>query len=148
MRAFAALAFTGALSMAALPAHAQRGPDGLGAPDGTVTISAHAAALGVGYTWGDGTLRWHGRSYRFTVNGLSVLDVGIANVTGRGRVYNLHNLHDFDGAYGAVAGEATAGHGIGGEILRNGNGVQVRIDDVSRGARLAGSADGIKLTLK
>ena len=48
----------------------------------------------------------------------------------------------------AATGEATAGNGLSGQILQNANGVQIRIDNVTRGARLQGSADGIKLTLK
>ena len=149
MRAVAALALSTALSVCAAPAFAQGGgTNGLGAPSGTLTISAHAAALGVGYSWGDGLLRYRGHTYHFTVNGISVLDVGIANVQSRGRVYNLNRVQDFTGTYGALTGEATAGNGIGGQILRNANGVQVRIDQKAKGARLQASAGGVEFTLK
>ena len=60
----------------------------------------------------------------------------------------MDHLSQFSGTYGGANGEATAGNGIGGEFLTNGNGVQIRIDDVSKGARLTGSADGIQLTLR
>ena len=143
MRSLSALALGAALSVAAVPAVAQNR-----APSGTVSLSAHAAALGVGYEWGDGTLRYRGHAYHFTVNGISVADLGLANISATGRVYNLGRLQDFSGTYAAVSGEATAGHGIGGQILRNANGVELRIDERARGARLDASADGIRLALR
>ncbi len=119
-----------------------------GPVDGTVTIVAKGAALGVGYTWGDGTLRYHGRTYHFSVKGVTVADVGFSRIVGHGRVYNLHRVGDFDGAYAASTGEATVGRGLSGAVLVNTNGVQLRIDNVTRGARLQGSADGIQLELR
>jgi hypothetical protein len=119
-----------------------------GALDGTILISAKGAAVGVGYTWGDGVLNYHGHEYHFTVKGVSVADVGFSEIVGHGRVYNLHRLSDFSGTYGAATGEATLGNGVGGQYLRNGKGVEIHIDDVTKGARLSGSADGIQLTLR
>ena len=146
---FAAAALLTA-GIAAAPAFAQttRDPGVTGPVAGTVTLTAQGAAAGVGYTWGDGILRFGGRSYHFTVNGVTIADVGYSKVSGRGRVYNLKRLQDFSGTYAAATGEATAGNGISGQILRNANGVEIRVDNVTRGARLQGSADGIKLTLK
>lgn len=142
------LAIVAAAALAAMPAMAQRRDPGTSGPvSGTIFLSAQGAAAGVGYTWGDGVLRFHGRSYHFDVKGVTVADVGFARVQGRGRVYNLHNVADFSGTYGASTGEATLGNGIGGQYLRNGNGVEIRVDEVTKGARLAGSADGIQLTL-
>jgi len=143
---FAAIAAT---MLATAPAMAQRRDPGVTGPvSGTISMTAQGAAVGVGYTWGDGVLRYGGRTYRFTVNGVTVADVGYSRVRGRGRVYNLKRLQDFSGTYAAATGEATLGNGIGGQVLRNGNGVQIRVDQVTRGARLQGSADGITLTLK
>jgi len=135
-------------ALLALPAYAQRDPGVSGPPSGTIALSARGAAVGVGYTWGDGVLRFGGRQYHFSVDGISVADVGFSRISGRGRVYNLHRLQDFSGTYVAATGEATLGNGVAGQVLKNANGVQIRIDDVTRGARLQGSADGIKLTLK
>ncbi len=131
------------------PALAQRRDPGVsGPPSGTVTISAKGAAVGIGYTWGDGSLHYGRRTYRFSVSGISIADVGFSTVRGTGRVYNLHRLQDFSGTYAAATGEATVGSGLSGQILRNANGVQIRVDNVTSGARLQGSADGIKLTLR
>lgn len=143
------LALVAAAALAAMPAVAQRRDPGVSGPvSGTITLSAQGAAAGVGYTWGDGVLRYGGRSHHFTVKGITVADVGYSRITGRGRVYNLKRLQDFSGTYAAATGEATLVNGIGGQVLRNGNGVEIRVDQTTRGARLQGSADGITLTLK
>ena len=143
------LAAAAATMLATMPALAQRHDPGVSGPvSGTIFMSAQGAAAGVGYTWGDGVLRYGGRTYHFSVNGVTVADVGYSRVTGRGRVYGLKRLQDFSGTYAAATGEATLVNGLGGQVLRNSNGVQIRVDQVTRGARLQGSADGITLTLK
>ncbi len=143
------LAIVAAAALAAMPAMAQRRDPGVSGPvSGTIVLSAQGAAAGVGYTWGDGVLRYGGRSHHFSVSGVTVADVGYSKITGHGRVYNLKRLQDFSGTYASATGEATLVNGIGGQVLRNGNGVEIRVDQVTRGARLQGSADGITLTLK
>ena len=132
----------------ALPALAQRDPAAPGRVDGRITMAIQGAALGVGYTWGNGTLYFNRHRYRFRVRGVTVADVGYSRVVGHGRVYNLHRLSDFNGTYGAATGEATLVNGVAGQFLKNGQGVELRIDDVTRGARLSGSADGIQLELQ
>jgi hypothetical protein len=131
-----------------VPAMAQRDAGAPGPVVGRITITARGAALGVGYTWGDGTLSYAGHRYHFAVRGVTVADIGYSRIVGHGRVYNLHRLADFNGTYGAATGEATLVNGIGGQFLKNGQGVEIRIDDVTRGARLSGSADGIQLELR
>jgi hypothetical protein len=144
--AIGAAMLAASVAFATAPAHAAD-PGAPGPIDGTITINATAAAAGVGYTWGHGTLMFHHHAYRFSVKGISIADVGYAHVYGRGRVYGLHKLSDFTGTYAAATGEATLVNGVGGQVLRNGNGVQIRVDQITRGARLDGSADGIQLTL-
>ena len=130
-------------------AFAQNTDPGVSGPvNATITLDAKGAAVGVGYTWGDGILQYAGKDYPFSVSGLTIADVGYSEVKGTGRVYNLKKLSDFSGVYAASTGEATVGSGLGGKVLINGNGVQIRVDEVTKGARLQGSADGIKLTLK
>lgn len=114
---------------------------------GTVTLTATSAAVGVGYTWGNGSLRWNGHTYGFTVKGLNVAAVGYSKVVAHGVVRHLNHLHDFDGTYGSSTGEATLGNGIQGQALANTNGVEILVNGVTRGAKLSGSVDGIQLTL-
>ena len=146
-RLFAALAAAACIA-ATTPAMAQKDLGAPGPVDARITLVARSAAVGVGYTWGDGTLYYRRHRYHFSVRGVTVADVGYSRIVGHGRVYNLHRLEDFNGTYGASTGEATAGRGLAGQILVNGAGVQIRIDDVTRGAELAGSADGIQLQLR
>lgn len=145
-RSLASLAGCGlALGIAAIGLSAQ--PSMAAAADGTITIHAKSADLGVGWSWGNGILHWHGHSYPFTVKGLNVAAVGYSAVDAHGVVRNLSRLHDFDGTYAASTGEATVNRGVEGQALVNGNGVQIDISGTTKGARLSGSVDGIQLRL-
>ena len=147
MRMFAFATGLALATTVGLPALAAQDPGVSGRPDGTVTITSQAADIGIGATWGHGVLRYQGHRYGFSVKGVDVAAVGYSKIVGHGRVYNLKHLHDFDGTYAATTGEATVGKGLGGTALTNGNGVGLRIDDMTKGARLAGAAQGIELTL-
>ena len=118
------------------------------APSGTVTLTSKAVALGIGVSWGDGVLTVAGKTYPFSVEGLSVADVGVSSVTTSGEVFNLKNVADFSGNF--VAGEA--GIAIAGgptdQILKNQNGVVLRLHGTQQGARLTLAAQGVKLTIK
>jgi len=117
-------------------------------PSGSVTISSTAVAVGVGVTWGDGTLTYLGKKYAFSVNGLSVVDLGISNVTTSGEVFNLKNIADFSGNYAAgEAGIAVAG-GPSDVIMKNENGVVLRLHGTQQGVRLTLAAQGVALKLK
>jgi hypothetical protein len=150
------LAAAGLAALLTAPAAAQTtaapaSPDVRAAPmalEGTITITARAAAVGVGYSWGEGRLHFHGRTYFFSIRGISVADVGYARIVGHGRVFNLHRLADFSGTYAAVTGEATLGDGVGGQYLRNAAGVVIHINQTTRGVRLEGSADGVELKVR
>jgi hypothetical protein len=41
-------------------------------PDGTVDFTGASAAVGMGYTWGSGTLHYKGRDYPFSASGLTL----------------------------------------------------------------------------
>lgn len=145
-RSFALLAGCGlglAVAATSFPAwHAQAA-----ATDGTITLRAKSADVGVGWTWGNGVLHWHGHNYPFTVKGLNVAAVGYSTVDAHGVVHHLKNLHDFDGTYASSTGSVTVDKGVEGEALVNGNGVQIDISGDTKGARLSGSVDGIELRL-
>jgi len=109
----------------------------------TATFSGGAIAAGVGYTWGNGVLHFHGKNYPFTVNGLSVNDIGVDHIEGAGEVYNLHNPADFAGNYiAAGAGATLAGGGLV-AALENQNGVIIHFHSTTQGIRLNLSANGI-----
>jgi len=61
-------------------------------PSGTVTIESKSAAVGVGVSWGDGKLRYRGKTYSFSVKGLSVVDLGVSKVSAKGKVFHLDKV--------------------------------------------------------
>ena len=134
-----------ALGVAAVSLSAQ--PATAAATDATITFHAKSADVGVGWTWGNGYLHWHGHNYPFTVKGLNVAAVGYSTVDAHGVVHNLKNLHDFDGTYASSTGSVTVNKGVEGEALVNSNGVQIDISGATKGARLSGSVDGIQVKL-
>jgi hypothetical protein len=113
-----------------------------------ITFSGTGIAAGVGFTWGDGTLRFKGHDYRFSVNGLSVADVGIARIEGAGDVYNLKRLEDFSGNYVAAGAGATVAGGADLAVLENQKGVRIYLRSTTQGLKLSLSADGIAVALK
>ena len=118
-----------------------------GATDGTVTFSGGAVAVGIGYQWANGTLTYQGRQYPFRMTGLSVVDVGVARVTGTGTVRNLRNVADFSGNFVAGTAGATVAGGASVTALRNQNGVVIDSIATSQGARLTLAPQGVNITL-
>jgi hypothetical protein len=115
---------------------------------GTVKMSSKAVAIGVGVSWGDGSLTFGGKTYPFSVDGLSVVDLGVSDITTTGEVFNLKNVADFSGNYVAgEAGIAVAG-GPTDTIMKNENGVVLRLHGTQKGARLTLAAQGVKLKIK
>ena len=119
----------------------------LGATEGTVTFTGGAIAIGVGFQWGGGTLTYQGRQYPFSLNGLSVVDVGVTRITGSGNVRNLRNVADFSGNYVSIAAGATVAGGGSVVSLRNQNGVVIDGVTTTQGVRLTLAPGGVNITL-
>jgi len=117
-------------------------------PSGTIRIESTSVALGIGVTWGDGVLTYEGKEYRFSVSGLSVVDLGVASVTATGEVYNLKSIDDFEGNY--VSGQAGAALGGGAAIaeMTNQNDVVIKLDSTQTGAKLTLAAEGVNIDLQ
>jgi hypothetical protein len=121
--------------------HACRGPRHPSTEGGAV-------AAGIGYSWGGGVLHFHGKDYRFSVGGLSVVDVGAASVTGSGEVFNLNNVADFSGNYIAAGAGATIAGGGSVAVLENQHGVVIHFYSTTKGLRLHLSGSGASIKLK
>jgi hypothetical protein len=132
--------------MADAPTQGSSGIDG--APDATVELSGGAVAAGIGYQWGHGDVVYQGQKHHFSLSGLSIVDVGVANVTGSGVVYNLHNLQDLNGNYVAGTAGLTVAGGGEADYLRNEKGVVIKLLATSKGLRFNLSANGMKIQLK
>lgn len=134
---------------AAGPATSQESPDAVTgtASVGTLTLSGGTIAAGIGYSWGHGDLNYGGQSHAFKISGLSIVDVGAANISASGHVYNLQNLSDFDGNYVAMTAGMTVAGGGSAAYLKNEHGVVIKLHSSDVGLRFALSADGIKVKL-
>lgn len=126
------------------PAKAEKKPK----PDATLKMSEGQVALGIGYSWGKGTLSYKGKKYEFKVDGLSVVDVGITKATSAGKVYNLKKIEDFDGNYTAMAAEGTIAGGAGVTKMKNQNGVVIELVSTTKGVNLKLAAEGVKFAIK
>lgn len=115
---------------------------------GIFTVETKSIAVGVGVTWGDGVLEYRGQKYPFTVDGLSVLDLGVSKVTAQGKVENLKKLDDFNGNYVLAGAGAAAGGGAGVGALKNQNGVEVALTATAQGVRFALPRGGMSVKLK
>jgi hypothetical protein len=120
-------------------------------PDATLRLSTGGFALGIGVSWGSGTLTYRGKNYPVKVSGLSVGRVGATGSSAYGEVFNLKHLHDFNGHYtvsGAGTRGVTLGGGHTGTIMSNQAGVIVRISSTQKGLAVNATGGGVELQLK
>jgi len=115
--------------------------------DGTVSLKGGSVAAGIGYTWGHGELDFQG-THRFTIKGVSVVDVGADDFTASGHVYHLNKLSDFSGNYVAVAAGVTVAGGGTATYLKNEHGVVIRLLATNVGLKFNLSADGVHIALQ
>lgn len=117
-------------------------------PIGTVSIDLTTVAAGVGATWGSGTLRFEGKTYPFTVSGLSLANVGIATATAVGNVYNLKQPSDLGGNYVAAGAGLTLAGGVGGLSMQNNKGVIINLYTVRAGLQLNFGPEGLSINME
>jgi hypothetical protein len=119
-------------------------------PSAYVWLSGGSIAVGIGYTWGHGTLYYskNQKQYKFKLSGVSIADVGGAGITAEGEVYNLSNPADLSGRYSAVTAGVTVIEGGSVAYLKNSNGVVIKLHSQTGGLRFNLSADGMNITLQ
>jgi hypothetical protein len=106
-------------------------------PSATVTFDEEEIRLIIGGAHGKGVLTFQGKTYPFTLKGLSAGGVGIAKVHAVGNVYQLNNAADFTGRYTGVTAGATAVKGRIAASFQNGKGVYMSLKEKTSGAELA-----------
>jgi hypothetical protein len=116
--------------------------------DATIRLSSGSVAVGIGFSWGSGTLHYKGKDYPFSVDGVSVGDVGVSKAEAVGNVYHLKKLEDFNGNYTAASAGATVAGGGSASTMENQNGVKINIHSTTRGLKLKLAVDGVKIQLK
>ena len=119
-----------------------------GATTGKVSLESKSVAIGVGVSWGDGVLEYQGKKYPFTVEGLSVIDLGVSKVSASGDVKNLKKVEDFAGNYTAAGAGAAVGGGAGAAAMKNQNGVEMNLVATTQGVKLSLAAAGVSIKLK
>jgi hypothetical protein len=118
-------------------------------PAGTITLHATSVAVGVGAQWGNGTLTLpNGKQYPFTVQGLEVGGIGVAELRAEGEVYNLDRLSDFNGVYAAAEASVAVGSGPGARTMRNEHGVVINLSSLQKGVKLTLAGEGVRIALK
>jgi hypothetical protein len=142
------LLIVGLLVLPCAPAFAQS-PVNEGLPwDALIEFSAGSVAVGIGFSWGSGTLTQAGKTYPLKIDGLTVGNVGITKASAWGRVYNLKNVSDISGTYAAVGTGATVGGGGSAIAMRNTKGVVIDIFTTTEGVSLGIGTAGVKIELK
>jgi len=117
-------------------------------PDATIRLSAGSVAVGVGFSWGSGTLHYKGKNYPFSIDGVSIGDVGVTKAEATGSVYHLKHLEDFNGNYTAASAGATVAGGGSASSMQNQSGVKINMVSTTRGLKLKLAAEGVKIQLK
>jgi hypothetical protein len=119
-------------------------------PAGYVWLSGGSVAVGIGYTWGHGTLynSKDQKQYHFKLSGVSIVDVGAAGINAEGEVYNLTAPGDISGNYSAVTAGLTVIEGGSVAYLKNEKGVVIKLHSQTGGLRFNLSANGMKITLQ
>jgi hypothetical protein len=117
-------------------------------PSGKVALETTSIAAGVGVSWGDGNLTFKGKTYPFSIDGLSLVDWGISKAQANGDVYNLTDPAKLAGTYVAAEAGLTLAGGMGGMVLRNQDGVILHLRSVSQGARLQLGTSGLVIKMK
>jgi len=102
--------------------------------------------VGLGFTWGDGTLNFKGKKYKFKVSGLNLVGLGFTTVKAKGEVYNLQDLDDFPGKYFGVEAGATLFKGTVGLLMKNTKGVVINLKAEQKGAELKLGNEGLSIS--
>jgi hypothetical protein len=105
-------------------------------PSAYVWLSGGVVAVGIGYTWGHGTLynSKDQKQYKFKLSGVSV--------------YNLSSPADLSGNYSAVTAGMTIIEGGSVAYLKNDKGVVIKLHSQTGGLRFNLSANGMHITLQ
>lgn len=115
--------------------------------DATVTMTGGLVAVGMGYSWGHGTVSYQGTDQTFCVHGLSVGEIAAASLKAEGVVFHLNSLDDFSGRYLAISTGVALARGESAAMLKNERGVTMELETEVRGFRFNIAASGLRITL-
>ncbi len=108
---------------------------------GTLQFSMKSVGFLLGVRWGEGVLTLNdGFQLSFDVSGAKLLETGIATANFEGEVYNLTNIHDFEGTYYGASTKITVIKGKGELRTNNANCVHIRARSTGGGLQLSAPA--------
>jgi hypothetical protein len=116
-------------------------------PDAVIELSGGSVGAGVGFSWGSGTLIFHGRRYPLKVTGISLVSVGGTAYTASGSVSGLKTPEDIDGVYTSAAAGGTLGGGRTAAAMENQNGVGILMISTTEGLNLTLAGEGMKISI-
>jgi hypothetical protein len=116
-------------------------------PPTTATIEFHggSVAVGVGFSWGGGTLTYDGKKYPISVNGLSAIDVGASKYSATGTVKHLKSVKDIEGTYVAGEAGATVAGGVSVSSMKNDKGVVIEFNTTRAGLQFTLAPKGASI---
>ena len=117
-------------------------------PSATVSIKSTSVAIGIGVQWGDGVLSFKGKEYKFKIEGLSVIDVGVTKIEATGNVYHLDKAADFAGTFTAASADIALGGGVGATTMKNQNGIVMNLTSTQKGIKLKLAPEGMTVQMK
>jgi len=125
----------------------QLGSSAAQSPDGVIELSGGSVAVGIGYSWGNGTLIFQGKRYPLKISGVSIASVGVTDYTAAGSVEGLKTPQDINGNFTAVSAGGTLGGGGNIAAMKNQNGVVIHLTSTTAGLSLTLAAEGMKISL-
>ena len=117
-------------------------------PSGTIEIDETQLGFIIGGDIGKGVLHYKGVDFYFKTGGIKVGGMGIAKISAVGEAYDLFDIDQFPGTY--VTGDygIALGGGVGGLVLKNENGVYLRLRSTLEGVALAVGLEGMTIKLE
>jgi hypothetical protein len=136
------------LTMSASAQDSSTGAADSALPDATVSLDAGSVAIGIGYVWGHGKVDFQNTNHNFSISGLSLLDVGGADISATGYVYHLTKLADFAGTYTTYSAGVTIAGGGSAAYMKNEHGVVIKLTSTTQGLRFNLATSGVTVKLK
>ena len=119
------------------------------AEPGEVVVVFTKGGFIVGVGGGEGVLRLRGKTYPFTVSGMSVgLTVGASTTKFVGRALNLRGPASIEGSYAVGGAGGAIAAGAGAVQLQNANGVILQLSGPKVGAEVSAAVGGVTIRLK
>jgi hypothetical protein len=116
-------------------------------PSGSIHFEQWQFMAILGGDWGEGSVGFNGKTYKFKVKGIGVGGIGGQKLSATGSVYNMNDISDLEGTYFQARAGLTVVKGRGGLWLKNNKGVTLHIVTKTTGLALSVGMEGLNLEL-